>query len=311
MDVSNPEFTVENATIPEVTVENATIPKVTVENAPIPEFTVKNATTPENVQYILTYFDNLIPTELNMGFNRYVISIGNFLRLSEKLPRDPIENSGQLFANIKWAEIRGSDIVPAMSHEQVKNIVFSNLREMKNDPSQKEDLERIKLILTTYSKILPKISELQNKINDFYRQSSVHAKKSWTSSTKYRRNERNTDIGTLTRYMKELIKLEPNFNESIDEIYGEIFPNVGFRPDKAALLELANDDGKSRLPAHLLINEIAPFLGGGRMYKKRRLTKKGSKKRKSLKKKRKTMKKKSKKSKNQKNRRTTKKQNMH
>jgi hypothetical protein len=245
-----------------------------------------------------------------MGFNRYVTSTGNFLRLSEKLPRDPIENSGQLFANIKWAEIRGSDIVPAMSHEQVKNIVFSNLREMKNDPSQKEDLERIKLILTTYSKILPKISELQNKINDFYRQSSVHAKKSWTSSTKYRRNERNTDIGTLTRYMKELIKLEPNFNESIDEIYGEIFPNVGFRPDKAALLELAKDDGNSRLPGDLL-KQVAPFLGGGRMYKRRRITKKGSKKRKSLKKKRKTMKKKSKKSKNQKNRRTTKKQNMY
>ena len=245
-----------------------------------------------------------------MGFKRYVISIGNFLELSEKLPRDPIENSGQLFANIKWAKIQGSDIIPSMSHDQVKNQVFSNLREMKNDPSQKEDLERIKLILTTYSKILPKISKLRIKIKNLYDQSSVHAKKSWTSSTKYRRNERNTDIGMLTKYMKELIDLEPTFNKSIDEIYGEIFPNVSFRPDKDTLLELAKDDRNSRLPKDML-RKIAPFLGGGRMYKKRRITKKGSKKRKSLKKKRKTMKKKSKKSKNQKNRRTTKKQNMH
>lgn len=274
-----------------------------------PEFTVKSATTPENVQYILTYFDDLIPTELNMGFEDYVICISKLLGLSEYLTRSPIKNPGRLYQGIKWGKQQQYEVIPKMSSEQFKDIVFSNLREMKNDPSQKEPLEGIKLILTTYSKLLPQISELLKKIEDLYKQSNTHTENSWRSSTKSRRNKRTANMGTLIIYMKRLIQLEDTFNESIDEIYGEIFPNVGFRPDKAALLELANKDN-SKLNRDVM-GKIAEFLGGGRMYKKRRITKKGSKKRKSLKKKRKTMKKKSKKSKNQKNRRTTKKQNMH
>ena len=235
-----------------------------------PEFTVKSATTPENVEYIITYFDDLIPRELNMGFEDYVTCIGNLLGLSEKLTRSPIKNPGRLYQGIKWGEQQQYEVIPRMSSDQFKDMVFSNLREMKNDPSQKEPLEGIKLILTTYSKLLPQISELLNKIEDLYKQSDTHTENSWRSSTKSRRKKRRANMGVLIIYMKRLIQLEPTFNESIDEIYSEIFPDVAFRPDKATVLELANKDN-SNLPKDML-RKIAGLLGGGRMYKKRRIT---------------------------------------